>query len=165
MNVLFIDSGLRKQPHLRGIPNTGSVQEDAASPGHPHLAIFGFVSYSSLLKGLWSLIFPWQYFCLSFIKKHCQQHILTISFSFLIWAMTTNHTHKSCGIIGKWPWWYDSFLSWECKCFASWGFAFFSSFNRNNLGKETVWSTKEGGATETLKISWAHIISFIKIHT
>lgn len=119
----------------------------------------------SLLKGLWSLIFPWQYFCLSFIKKHCQQHILTISFSFLIWAMTTNHTHKSCGIIGKWPWWYDSFLSWECKCFASWGFAFFSSFNRTNLGKETVWSTKEGGATETLKRSWAHIISFIKIHT
>lgn len=129
----------------------------------PRLFLF-LLATPSLRKGLSGFIFPWQYFYFSFIEKHCQQHTLTISFSFLLQTMTTNHAHKSCSIIGKCTWWYDSFLSWDCKCFASWGFAFFSSFSKNNLGKEAVWSIKDGGATETLKVSWAHTTGFSKIH-
>lgn len=111
--------------------------------GIPASPIFFLSATSSFLPDLSSLIFPWQYFYLSFIKKRCQQHVLTISFSLLLPTMTTNLAHKSCGIIGKCPWWYDSFVSWDCKCFASWAFSFFSSSNKNNLGKETVWSIKE----------------------
>lgn len=46
----------------------------------------------SLLKGLSSFIFPWQCCRLSFIKKHCQQLILKINFSFLLWTID----YKSC---------------------------------------------------------------------
>lgn len=70
--------------------------------------------------------------------------------------LTTDYTHKSCSVIGKSPWWYDSFLSLNWKCFAIYGFTFFSSFKKNTLGKESVWRTEEGIVTETLKASWAH---------
>lgn len=39
----------------------------------------------------------------------------------------------------------------------SWGFAVFSSFNKNNLGKEIFWSIKKRRTTETLKKCWAYI--------
>lgn len=155
MNVLFIGGGLHKQPHLRRIPNTSLVKLDTFIPGQSHL-LFSLIRYPLPPTRSFKFLFSLMVFLSFLFSKHCQQHILTISFSFLLQMLTTDYTHKSCSVIGKSPWWYDSFLSLNWKCFAIYGFTFFSSFKKNTLGKESVWRTEEGIVTETLKASWAH---------